>query len=53
MLRRMREWTERLRWLTGLTLRASLLEGLPHTKVRQFASEADALEVGLSVVLLR
>ena len=45
-LTRMREWTERLRWLTGLPLRASLLEGLPHTKVRQFASEAGALEAG-------
>jgi len=45
-LTRMREWTERLRWLTGLPLQVSLLEDLAHTKVRQFASEADALEAG-------
>ena len=45
-LTRMREWTERLRWLTGLPGHGSLFENVAHTKVRQFAAEANALEVG-------
>ncbi|MFB6274498.1 MAG: hypothetical protein ABEL51_16565 [Salinibacter sp.] len=52
-LTRMREWTERLRWLTGLPFRAALLDHLANTKVRQFASEADALEAGDMKVIRR
>ena len=40
-----RLWIERLEWLTGLIDPEPLLEGIAHTKLRQFASEAAALEV--------
>jgi hypothetical protein len=40
-----RLWIERLEWLTGLIDPEPLLEGVTHTKLRQFASEATALEV--------
>jgi TnpA family transposase len=40
-----RLWIERLEWLTGLIDPDLLLEGITHTKLRQFASEAAALEV--------
>lgn len=39
-------WTERLAWLTGLLDPDQLLEGISHTKLRQFAAEAAALEAG-------
>jgi TnpA family transposase len=39
-------WIERLDWLTGLIDPDPLLEGIAHTKLRQFAAEAAALEVG-------
>ena len=39
-------WTERLAWLTGLLDADRLLEGISHTKLRQFAAEAAALEAG-------
>jgi len=39
-------WTDRLEWLDGLIDPDPLLEGIPHTKLRQFAAEAVALEVG-------
>lgn len=39
-------WTERLEWLTGLIDPDPPLEGIAHTKLRQFAAEAAALEVG-------
>ena len=35
-----RHWIERLEWLTGLIDPEPLLEGVTHTKLRQFASEA-------------
>lgn len=38
-------WTDRLDWLTSLVDPDSLLAGISHTKLRQFASEARALEV--------
>ena len=41
-----RLWTNRLEWLDGLLDPDPLLEGIAHTKLRQFAAEADALEVG-------
>ena len=41
-----RLWIERLDWLTGLIDPDPLLEGIAHTKLRQFAAEAAALEVG-------
>jgi TnpA family transposase len=40
-----RLWIERLEWLTGLIDPEPLLNGVTHTKLRQFASEAAALEV--------
>ncbi len=40
-----RLWIERLEWLTGLIDPDPFLEGVTHTKRRQFASEAAALEV--------
>src|SRR4051794_13859843 len=39
-------WTDRLDWLGGLIDPDPLLEGIAHTKLRQFAAEATALEVG-------
>ena len=40
-----RLWTDRLAWLTGLLDPDRILEGIAHTKLRQFAAEATALEV--------
>jgi len=40
-----RLWTDRLDWLTGLPNPDRILEGIAHTKVRQFAAEAAAMEV--------
>lgn len=40
-----RLWIERLEWLTGVIDPEPFLEGITHTKLRQFASEAAALEV--------
>ena len=40
-----RLWIERLDWLDGLIDPDPLLEGIAHTKLRQFAAEAAALEV--------
>jgi TnpA family transposase len=41
-----RLWIDRLAWLTGLIDPDPLLEGIAHTKLRQFAAEAAALDVG-------
>jgi TnpA family transposase len=41
-----RLWIDRLAWLTGLIDPDPLLEGVAHTKLRQFAAEAAALDVG-------
>ena len=40
-----RLWTDRLGWLTGFVDPDPMLEGIAHTKLRQFAAEAAALEV--------
>jgi len=40
-----RLWTDRLGWLTGLVDPDPMLEGIAHTKLRQFAAEASAMEV--------
>jgi TnpA family transposase len=40
-----KKWTERLDWLTGLIDPDLPLEGITHTKLRQFAAEAAAMEV--------
>jgi TnpA family transposase len=40
-----RLWIERHEWLTGLIDPDPMLEGVAHTKLRQFAAEAAALEV--------
>lgn len=39
-------WIERLDWLTGRLDPDPLLEGIAHTKLRQFAAEVAALDVG-------
>jgi len=39
-------WIERLEWLGGQIKHDQLLEGITHTKLRQFAAEAAALDVG-------
>ena len=41
-----RLWIERLDWLVGLLDPDPMLEGVAHTKLRQFAAEAAALDVG-------
>src|SRR3982750_118844 len=38
-------WVERLEWLGGLIDPDLLLDGITHTKLRQFAAEAAAMEV--------
>ena len=38
-------WTDRLEWLGSLLDPEPLLDGIAHTKLRQFAAEAAALEV--------
>jgi len=40
-----RLWTDRLDWLTNLIDPDPILKGIAHTKVRQFAAEAAAMEV--------
>ena len=40
-----RQWTDRLDWLTGLVNPDPVLKGIAHTKLRQFAAEAAAMEV--------
>lgn len=42
----MRLWIDRLAWLTGMIDPNPPLEGIAHTKLRQFAAEAAALDVG-------
>jgi TnpA family transposase len=41
-----RIWIERLGWLAGLIDPDPMVEGIAHTKLRQFAAEAAALDVG-------
>jgi TnpA family transposase len=41
-----RLWIDRLDWLGGVVDPDPLLEGIAHTKLRQFAAEAAALDVG-------
>ena len=41
-----RLWIERLDWLVNLLEPEALLQGVAHTKLRQFAAEAAALDVG-------
>lgn len=41
-----RLWVERLKWLVALVYSDPLLEGIAYTKLRQFAAEAEALDVG-------
>jgi TnpA family transposase len=45
-LKHLREWTERLAELDAILDPRPPLAGIPHTKVRQFAAEAAALETG-------
>ena len=42
----MHRWSERLKWLDGLLDTTKPLEGIAHTKIRQFAAEAEALDIG-------
>jgi hypothetical protein len=41
-----RLWVDRLGWLSGMIDPDPLLEGIAYTKLRQFAAEAAALDVG-------
>ena len=41
----LRLWTDRLAWLATLPDADAMLAGIAHTKLRQFAAEASALEV--------
>lgn len=45
-LTHLREWLDRLTWLEAVLAPQPLLAGIAHTKIRQFAAEADALAVG-------
>lgn len=45
-LTHVREWTQRLVDIDGIYDPKSALKDIPHTKVRQFAAEAAALDVG-------
>lgn len=45
-LTHVREWTQRLIDIDGIYDPKSALKGIPHTKIRQFAAEAAALDVG-------
>jgi TnpA family transposase len=38
-------WTDRLEWLNGLPAADAILEDITHTKLRQFAAEAAALDL--------
>ena len=42
----MHRWAERLNWLDGLLDTGELLGGIAYTKIRQFAAEAHALDIG-------
>ncbi len=48
-----RLWTERLHWLTNLVDPDPLLANITHTKLRQFAAEARALEVSELLAIAR
>jgi TnpA family transposase len=45
-LKHVREWTDRLAQLDGILDPRPFLKEIPHTKIRQFAAEATALESG-------
>jgi TnpA family transposase len=45
-LTHLREWLDRLTWLEAILAPQPWLAGMAHTKIRQFAAEAGALEVG-------
>ena len=45
-LKQMKAWSSRLNWLGGIIITDQFIRDIPHTKIRQFAAEAQALEVG-------
>ena len=45
-LKHLRQWTERLTWLESILLTQPFLQEIANTKIRQFAAEAVALDVG-------
>ena len=45
-LKRMKLWSLRLQWLTSIISPEHFVREIPHTKVRQFAAETNALEAG-------
>jgi TnpA family transposase len=45
-LAHLRQWLDRLTWLESILTPHGFLAGIAHTKVRQFAAEAAALDVG-------
>ena len=45
-LAHLRQWLDRLPWLEAILAPHGFLAGIAHTKIRQFAAEAAALDVG-------
>lgn len=45
LLSRLKNWTERLQWLSTLQLSHTVLSGIPPVKVQHFAAEAQTLDV--------
>ena len=45
-LAHLRQWLDRLTWLESILASQPSLAGIAHTKIRQFAAEAAALDVG-------
>ncbi len=45
-LKNMREWVDRLDWLSSIIQPASFIEGVAHTKIRQFAAQTQQMELG-------
>ena len=45
-LAHLRQWLDRLTWLESILAAQPSLAGIAHTKIRQFAAEAAALDVG-------
>lgn len=44
LLSRLKDWTERLQWLTTFSVSSTALVGIPPIKVQQFAAEAQTLD---------
>ncbi|MFT6810501.1 MAG: hypothetical protein ACJA01_003745 [Saprospiraceae bacterium] len=45
-IQQMRQWSQRIKWLCSIIEPGTILIQVPHTKVRQFAAQAEQLELG-------